>query len=76
MAQTPTKCELAIKIKKAPVGPSRQAAFFGPTSLTGHCGHGWIRSLPRAVVHDPSGTGARQYCCDAIRYFDRVPFFE
>ena len=45
MAQTPTKCELAIKIKKAPVGPSRQAAFFGLTSLTGHCGHSWIRLM-------------------------------
>jgi hypothetical protein len=35
------------------LGPSRQAAFFGPTSLTGHCGHGWTCSLPRPVAIDP-----------------------
>ena len=47
------KCRYFSAVQNVAIGPSRQAAFFGPTSLTGHCGHGWTCSLPRPVAIDP-----------------------
>jgi hypothetical protein len=54
-------------LRDSVVGPSRHAAFYGPTVANGALRTCWTCNLPRPVVIDPSLPFDDGLCCNAQR---------